>query len=284
MLIAGKEDYMFRKKLVAFMMITVLAVSFTACGDKAANTVGNQETSVASNEGTKQQQTTKSAEQEASEKASAEELSKKAEEIKSSMAAAVEKAANETNSKAQAEAESKAAAQAEAQSQQAALQAAAAQVANQLVGSSDEVVTVVDSYGVDSARMQYLANYDVYVELVRLTNELRASLGVAPLTMEENICIASCKKAVDYYLADYYDGPNHTMIDGRRWQALFEDFNIAASARAENLAKGSAYKTAQQMFDGWKNSEIHYNNMVNPAYTRVGVGSCGYVWFMDLAG
>lgn len=278
---------MFRKKLAALMMVTVLAASFTACGDKGASTVGNAETSVASTEAT-QQQTTKSAEQEASEKAAAEELSKKAEEAKESMAAAVAKAAQEADSKAHAESESKSAAaqaaQAEAESQAEAMQAAAAQVANQVAGADDEVVTVVDTYGINSARLQYSANYAVYAELVRLTNELRASLGVAPLTMEENICIASCKKAVDYYVADYYDGPNHTMIDGRRWQALFEDFNISASARAENLAKGPAYKTAQQMFNGWKNSAVHYNNMINPAYTRVGVGSCGYVWFMDLAG
>lgn len=266
------------------MMVTVLAASFTACGDKGTNTVGSEETSVASVESS-QQQTTKSVEQEASEKAAAEELSKKAEEAKESMAAAVAKAAQEADSKAHAESESKsAAAQAEAESQAEAMQVAAAQVANQVTGADDEVVTVVDTYGINSARLQYSANYAVYAELVRLTNELRASLGVAPLTMEENICIASCKKAVDYYVADYYDGPNHTMIDGRRWQALFEDFNISASARAENLAKGPAYKTAQQMFNGWKNSAVHYNNMINPAYTRVGVGSCGYVWFMDLAG
>ena len=73
------------------------------------------------------------------------------------------------------------------------------------------------------------------------------------------------------------------MIDGRRWQALYEDFNIVATARAENLAKGPSFKTARAMFEGWKNSKIHYDNMVDPDFTRVGVGSCGYVWFMDLA-
>lgn len=268
---------MFRKKLVALMMVTVLAASFTACGDKGASTVGNEETSVASTEAT-QQQTTKAIE-------SAEELSKKAEEAKASMAAAVEKAAQEEASKkaaSKAEAESIAVAQTQA-TEAPTPQAVAAVSVQQQAGSDDEVVTVVDSYGIDSARAQYSANYGAYVELINLTNQLRASLGVAPLSMDENMCIAACKKSVDYYVADYYDGANHTMIDGRRWQALFEDFNIVATARAENLAKGPAYKTASQMYEGWKNSSIHYNNMINPAYTRVGVGSCGYVWFMDLA-
>jgi uncharacterized protein YkwD len=279
---------MFRKKIVALMMVTVIAASMTACGDKNASNVNVE---VASVQEQTTAQATSSAEQEASSKAAAEEASRKAEEIKASMAAQVSSAAAEEESKAavaaaeQASKDAAAASQAaaEAASAEAALEAAAAQVANQTAGANDEVVTVVDSYGVESARLQYAANYAAYVELVRLTNELRASLGVAPLQMEENICIAACKKAVDYYLAGYYDGDNHTMIDGRRWQSLFEDFNIIATARAENLAKGPAYKTAQQMFEGWKNSPVHYENMINPAYTRIGVGSCGYVWFMDLA-
>lgn len=269
---------MFRKKLVALMMVTVLAASFIACSNAANesdNTAATTETTQAANN----EQTTTSGE-EASVKAEAEELSKRADEIKASMAAAVEQAAKEADEKERAIEESKAA---EAASEAEAMNAAIAEVSNRAAQSSDEVITVIDSYGVESARLQYGANYKIYVELVRLTNELRASLGVAPLKMDENICIASCKKAVDYYLSGYYDGPNHTMIDGRRWQALYDDFNISATAKAENLAKGPAYKTAQQMFDGWKNSSVHYTNMVDPDFTRVGVGSCGYVWLMDFA-
>ena len=280
---------MYYKRIAACTMAVVIVASMTACGNRAATGSGNVEsTTAASTEKTTQPQTTSSALSiiEA-EKASAEEEVRKAEEIKVSMAAAIEEASREAESKAEAarqEQESIAAAkQAEVESQEAALREEVAQEANKAIGPDSEVITVVDDYGVESAKLQYTANYSVYVELVRLTNELRASLGVAPLQMDENICIASCKKAVDYYLADYYDGTNHTMIDGRRWQALYEDFNIVATARAENLAKGSSFKTAKAMFEGWKNSKIHYDNMVNSAYTRVGVGTCGYVWFMDLA-
>jgi uncharacterized protein YkwD len=280
-------DNMFRKKIVALMMVTLIAAQATACGDKTASNVSVEATSA-------QEQTTaqatSSADQEASSKAAAEEASKKAEEIKASMAAEISSLAAEEDAKAEAaskaaaaeEASKYAEAVAQAASEAAAMEAAAAQV-SQTIGANDEVITVIDDYGIESARMQYAANYAAYVELVRLTNELRASLGVAPLTMEENICIASCKKAVDYYLAGYYDGENHSMIDGRSWESLFSDFSIMSTARAENLAKGPAYKTAQQMFEGWKNSPVHYTNMVNPKYTRIGVGSCGYVWFMDLA-
>lgn len=280
---------MFYKRIVACIMTVAMVASMAACGNSVdTGSASVESTTAASIESAGQTQTTTSATSSVeAEKASAEEAARKAEEIKASMAAAIEEASREAESKAEEARQEQesivAARQAEVESQEAALREDIAQEANKAAGPDSEIITVVDSYGVESAKLQYTANYSIYVELVRLTNELRASFGVAPLTMDENICIASCKKAVDYYLADYYDGTNHTMIDGRRWQALYEDFNIVATARAENLAKGPSFKTARAMFEGWKNSKIHYDNMVNPAYTRVGVGSCGYVWFMDLA-
>ena len=269
------------------ILVATMAASLTACNGNSATSGHDiqQATTVAGT--VSQPESTSTTTASASDNASAEEISKKAEEIKSSMAAVVEQASREAESLAEAarqEAELRAAAtEAVGEAVETALREQAAQLANDTIGADGEITTVVDDYGVESAKLQYAANYNVYVELVRLTNELRSSLGVAPLTMDENICIASCKKAIDYDLADYYDGENHTMIDGRRWQALYEDFNIVATARAENIAEGPSFKTAKAMFEGWKNSQIHYTNMVNPAYTRVGVGTCGYVWIMNFA-
>jgi uncharacterized protein YkwD len=274
---------MVRRKFAALMMVTVMAASMAACGDKTESSVDvDTVATVASSEATTAAATT-AATKSAEEKASEEAASLRAEEIKASMAVEREAAAQAADTLAASQAASQAAAaQAEQESLQAAMEAAQEEVAGKTAGATDEVVTVVDTYGVESARKQYAANYDVYVELVRLTNELRASLGVAPVTLDESISIASSKKAVDYYLANYYDGEGHTMIDGRAWTTLFDDFGISWMSAGENIARGPAYKTAQQMFEGWKNSTIHYNNMINPKYTRIGVGSCGYVWIMDL--
>lgn len=278
---------MFNKRIAVLYIIVLTAVLQTACGNKVKSSENNVEkTTVAFTEESSKNQTQTTLSYESVIEASKEEQ-KRAEEIKSSIAAVVEQASREAESREKAIREKQEslaeARRQEVESQEAAMREEAAQEANKEIGPDAEVITIVDDYGIESARLQYTANYSVYVELVRLTNELRTSLGVPPLEMDENICIAACKKSIDYYLADYYDGSNHTMIDGRRWQSLFEDFNIAATARAENLAKGNSFKTARDMFEGWKNSKIHYDNMVNPAYTRVGVGSCGYVWFMDLA-
>ena len=271
----------FQRKAVAMIMVAACVVSLTACGgDKVTK---NQENTTAVTVTTTQAAQESTTVQEETSSRSMEEARAAAEKVRQAKGQIDSETTNQENVGADGQADgtgsdtadaSDAAAVAQkAQEEQEAVAAAA----SSSIGKDDQVVTVVDTVGVNSARAQYNANYAAYVELIRLTNELRASLGVAPLKMDETFCIAACKKATDYHLNNFYDGENHAMIDGRIWKSIFTDFGISSTARAENLARGQ--KTAQEMFNDWKNSPIHYENMVNPVYTRVGVGSCGYTWF-----
>lgn len=275
----------FQRKAVAVIMVAACVASLTACGgDKASKAQENTTavtaaTTQAAQEGTTVQEETSSR--------SMEEARAAAEKVRQAKGQIDSEITNQENVGSDGQADGTGSdtagasdAAAVAQEAQEAHEAVAAAVSSS-IGKDEQVVTVVDTVGVNSARAQYNANYAAYVELIRLTNELRASLGVAPLKMDETFCIAACKKATDYHLNNFYDGENHAMIDGRIWKSIFTDFGISSTARAENLARGQ--KTAQEMFNDWKNSPIHYENMVNPVYTRVGVGSCGYTWFQLFA-
>lgn len=275
----------FQRKAVAMIMVAACVASLTACGgDKVTK---NQENTTAVTAATTQAAQESTTVQEETSSRSMEEARAAAEKVRQAKGQIDSETTNQENVGSDGQADgtgsdtadaSDAAAVAQkAQEEQEAVAAAA----SSSIGKDDQVVTVVDTVGVNSARAQYNANYAAYVELIRLTNELRASLGVAPLKMDETFCIAACKKATDYHLNNFYDGENHAMIDGRIWKSIFTDFGISSTARAENLARGQ--KTAQEMFNDWKNSPIHYENMVNPVYTRVGVGSCGYTWFQLFA-
>lgn len=275
----------FQRKAVAMIMVAACVASLTACGgDKVTK---NQENTTAVTAATTQAAQESTTVQEETSSRSMEEARAAAEKVRQAKGQIDSEITNQENAGSDGQADgtgsdtadaSDAAAVAQkAQEEQEAVAAAA----SSSIGKDDQVVTVVDTVGVNSARAQYNANYAAYVELIRLTNELRASLGVAPLKMDETFCIAACKKATDYHLNNFYDGENHAMIDGRIWKSIFTDFGISSTARAENLARGQ--KTAQEMFNDWKNSPIHYENMVNPVYTRVGVGSCGYTWFQLFA-
>ena len=275
----------FQRKAVAMIMVAACVASLTACGgDKVTK---NQENTTAVTAATTQAAQESTTVQEETSSRSMEEARAAAEKVRQAKGQIDSEITNQENVGADGQADGTGSdtagasdAEAVAQKAQEAQEAVAAAVSSS-IGKDDQVVTVVDTVGVDSARAQYNANYAAYVELIRLTNELRASLGVAPLKMDETFCIAACKKATDYHLNNFYDGENHAMIDGRIWKSIFTDFGISSTARAENLARGQ--KTAQEMFNDWKNSPIHYENMVNPVYTRVGVGSCGYTWFQLFA-
>ena len=275
----------FQRKAVAMIMVAACVASLTACGGDKASKVHENTTAVtaATTQAAKESTTV----QEETSSRSMEEARAAAEKVRQAKGQIDSETTNQENVGADGQADGTGSdtadasdAAAVAQKAQEAQEAVAA-AASSSIGKDDQVVTVVDTVGVNSARAQYNANYAAYVELIRLTNELRASLGVAPLKMDETFCIAACKKATDYHLNNFYDGENHAMIDGRIWKSIFTDFGISSTARAENLARGQ--KTAQEMFNDWKNSPIHYENMVNPVYTRVGVGSCGYTWFQLFA-
>ena len=275
----------FQRKAVAMIMVAACVASLTACGgDKVTK---NQENTTAVTAATTQAAQESTTVQEETSSRSMEEARAAAEKVRQAKGQIDSEITNQENVGSDGQADGTGSdtagasdAAAVAQEAQEAQEAVAAAVSSS-IGKDDQVVTVVDTVGVNSARTQYNANYAAYVELIRLTNELRASLGVAPLKMDETFCIAACKKATDYHLNNFYDGENHAMIDGRIWKSIFTDFGISSTARAENLARGQ--KTAQEMFNDWKNSPIHYENMVNPVYTRVGVGSCGYTWFQLFA-
>ena len=275
----------FQRKAVAMIMVAACVASLTACGgDKVTK---NQENTTAVTAATTQAAQESTTVQEETSSRSMEEARAAAEKVRQAKGQIDSETTNQENVGADGQADGTGSdtagasdAAAVAQEAQEAQEAVAAAVSSS-IGKDDQVVTVVDTVGVNSARAQYNANYAAYVELIRLTNELRASLGVAPLKMDETFCIAACKKATDYHLNNFYDGENHAMIDGKIWKSIFTDFGISSTARAENLARGQ--KTAQEMFNDWKNSPIHYENMVNPVYTRVGVGSCGYTWFQLFA-
>lgn len=275
----------FQRKAVAMIMVAACVASLTACGgDKASKAQENTTAVTAATTQAAQESTTV---QEETSSRSMEEARAAAEKVRQAKGQIDSEITNQENVGSDGQADGTGSdtagasdAAAVAQEAQEAQEAVAAAVSSS-IGKDEQVVTVVDTVGVNSARAQYNANYAAYVELIRLTNELRASLGVAPLKMDETFCIAACKKATDYHLNNFYDGENHAMIDGRIWKSIFTDFGISSTARAENLARGQ--KTAQQMFNDWKNSPIHYENMVNPVYTRVGVGSCGYTWFQLFA-
>ena len=129
----------------------------------------------------------------------------------------------------------------------------------------------------DSNASKY-TNY--YQEVLRLVNEIRAEAGVAPLTLDTTLCKAASMRALEM---DYSNEVSHTRPNGKDCFSVLEFYGISFGTCGENIAAGQT--SASSVVKGWKNSPGHYENMVNPSYTKLGVGysasgvgDYGYYW------
>lgn len=142
-------------------------------------------------------------------------------------------------------------------------------------------------------------------EIMRLVNEYRASLGVAPCTVETKLIQGARIRAAEASTPNNF---GHTRPDGSKWGTVLDQVQYGVpyieyyygqngeilsrqaynyGAAAENLTGfsnnviGQNYfecsdaelkAVAQEMFNGWKASPDHNKSMINTIYTKMGVG------------
>jgi uncharacterized YkwD family protein len=112
-------------------------------------------------------------------------------------------------------------------------------------------------------------------EVVRLVNEIRRSNGLSELTLNEELSRVARIKSEDMAKNNYFSHNSPTY--GSPFD-MMKRFGISYRAAGENIAKGQ--RSAQAVVDAWMNSEGHRANILNPSFTRIGVGftSNGYHW------
>ncbi|MEU4517020.1 CAP domain-containing protein [Nonomuraea wenchangensis] len=105
-------------------------------------------------------------------------------------------------------------------------------------------------------------------EVVRLTNAERAKGGCGPLTHDAKLRRAAFGHSADMAKNDYFE---HDSQDGRDLLDRIRATGFTGSAWAENIAMGQ--RTAAEVVEGWMNSDGHRRNIMNCAYTHIGVGA-----------
>lgn len=142
--------------------------------------------------------------------------------------------------------------------------------------AATQKLTTVDATGYNATDEQLMAEakaqvaeYQAYFEeVLRLVNELRVEAGVAPLTLDYQLNVVACIRALEM---DYIDDCSHKRGDGREWSTAFDVYpELKSNRRGENIAAG--IKKPERVVEAWKNSKAHYENMISPAYTKMGIG------------
>jgi len=118
------------------------------------------------------------------------------------------------------------------------------------------------------------------VDCFQRVNAERAKVGAPPLQWLDPAAAAAFLHSLDMSDRDYFD---HVNPEGQGPGTRLGLMGVSWSAYAENIAMG--YVDADEVMAGWMASEGHRTNLLNPAYTHVGIGvrwaAGGPFWTQD---
>ena len=149
-------------------------------------------------------------------------------------------------------------------------------------------VNISDDNSLLASAIVNTVTYSAYAdEVLRLVNIERTGVGAAPLVLDEALCNAGNMRAIEMDYSGYF---SHTRPNGNRCFEVFTICNVkVAGEMAENIAAG--YPDPASVVDGWMHSEGHKANILNPSYTKMGLGySTGgggvynHYWAQEFAG
>ena len=118
----------------------------------------------------------------------------------------------------------------------------------------------------DYNSVDFNANMDIRNEIVRLTNEVRKENGVAELPTDSAMMNAAQAAAEWYAMKDGMLEHN----DGAEWACL-ELAGVSYSG-STNLLYSPDYSSANVMVNAWKNSNGHFQSMIDSEADNIGVG------------
>lgn len=115
--------------------------------------------------------------------------------------------------------------------------------------------------GADAA----VASYEQQV--IDLVNEIRVRHGLKALKSNWELSRVARYKSQDMHDNRYFDHNSPTY--GSPFTML-KSFGLSYRTAGENIAKG--YASPQKVVEGWMNSAGHRANILNAAFTQIGVG------------
>jgi uncharacterized protein YkwD len=121
-------------------------------------------------------------------------------------------------------------------------------------------------------------------DAITLTNQARANAGLAPLSANAALNSAAAAHSADQAARNLM---THTGSNGSNAGDRIRAAGYQPSTWGENVAAG--YSSASSVVAGWMGSSGHRANILNPAFTQIGVASATSAngtryWTMVLAG
>jgi hypothetical protein len=128
------------------------------------------------------------------------------------------------------------------------------------------ILLLVNTFGGLLGIPQAMASSITPANIIQLTNQQRASMGLNTLNSNAKLAAAAQAKANNMFEVQYWDhfGPN-----GESPWMFISQAGYAYVYAGENLAKG--FRTAEGVHEAWMASPTHKANIISPNYKDIGV-------------
>ncbi len=112
------------------------------------------------------------------------------------------------------------------------------------------------------------SNKEIAREILAYTNNYREEVNRNSLELSDDLTLSAMIRALELAYSNKF---THQRPDGTYVDKLVKELNISYKSLGENIAYG--YKDAKDVTVGWRNSEGHYQNMINAQYHKVGIAT-----------
>ena len=111
-------------------------------------------------------------------------------------------------------------------------------------------------------------------EFLQLINEYRQNNGVGPLTLSDTLSVSSERHSEDMGKYNFFAHDtvksSYYRPGSRPWDRMAAEGYTYNTFKAENIATG--YETAEEVFEGWRESPSHNAAMLDGHYHAIGIG------------
>ena len=151
-------------------------------------------------------------------------------------------------------------------------------------GIDGEIYWDEDSYSVIINSDRVVDDSNWKYDVLYLTNKVRAEYGLPQLTWDDSLSETGREHCIDMAARGYFD---HTAPDGTTPFDRMMRHGIYFNYAGENIAAGQI--DPETVVEAWLNSQEHFENIVNPYFTRMGAafyrgGDIGIYWAQEFAG
>jgi uncharacterized protein YkwD len=117
----------------------------------------------------------------------------------------------------------------------------------------------------------YMQQSDVEAQVLELINAARSQQGLKAYSLNSQLSKAALVHSIDMACQDFV---GHNGSDSSTWNTRITTQGLAYTRASENIYVGNPAfgGSPQGAFDWWMGSQVHRSNILDPAYTKIGIG------------